>query len=44
MNIKEVELLTQISKQNIRFYEKKGLLHPKRNEENSYRERSEERR
>ncbi|MCI9417539.1 MAG: MerR family transcriptional regulator [Eubacterium sp.] len=42
MNIKEVELLTQISKQNIRFYEKKGLLHPKRNEENSYREYSPE--
>lgn len=38
MNIREVESQTQISKQNIRFYEKKGLLHPKRNHENSYRE------
>lgn len=42
MNISEVELKTGITKQNIRFYEKKGLLHPKRNEENSYREYTDE--
>lgn len=41
MNISEVELRTGITKQNIRFYEKKGLLTPKRNEENSYREYTE---
>lgn len=40
MNIKEVETLTGITKQNIRFYEKKGLLSPQRNQENSYREYS----
>ncbi len=28
MNINELERLTGITKQNIRFYEKKGLLHP----------------
>lgn len=38
MNIKDVEKATGISKQNIRFYEKSGLLHPKRNEANQYRE------
>ena len=42
MNIKEVETLTGITKQNIRFYEKKGLLSPQRNEENSYRTYSSE--
>ena len=42
MNISEVELKTGITKQNIRFYEKKGLLHPRRNKENSYREYTEE--
>lgn len=40
MNIKEAEALTGITKQNIRFYEKKGLLFPHRNEENSYRDYS----
>lgn len=40
MNIKDVETLTGITKQNIRFYEKKGLLTPDRNQENSYREYS----
>ena len=34
MNIKDVEKATGISKQNIRFYEKSGLLQPRRNEEN----------
>lgn len=38
MNIKEAEKRTGITKQNIRFYEKKGLLSPERNEENGYRE------
>lgn len=37
MTIKEIEELTGVSKQNIRFYEKKGLLSPKRNENNGYR-------
>ncbi|NLL80011.1 MAG: MerR family transcriptional regulator [Clostridiales bacterium] len=40
MNIKLVEEMTGISKQNIRFYEKQGLLHPKRNVENDYRKYS----
>lgn len=39
-NIKEAEQLTGISSQNIRYYEKQGLLCPARNEENSYREYS----
>ncbi len=38
MTIKEVESLTGITKQNIRFYEKKNLLSPQRNQDNSYRE------
>lgn len=38
MNIKEIEKLTGISKQNIRFYESNGLLKPKRNKDNNYRE------
>lgn len=38
MNIKELEAQTGITKQNIRFYEKKGLLHPSRNTDNNYRE------
>ena len=42
MNINELERLTGITKQNIRFYEKKALLHPNRNPENNYREYSEE--
>mgnify|MGYP000694263518 CR=1 FL=1 len=42
MNIKDVEKATGISKQNIRFYEKSGLLHPQRNEENGYREYTDE--
>lgn len=42
MNIKELEQRTGITKQNIRFYERKGLLNPERNEENNYREYVEE--
>lgn len=41
MNINELERLTGITKQNIRFYEKKDLLHPARNSGNNYREYSE---
>lgn len=40
MNINELERLTGITRQNIRFYEKKGLLHPARNAGNNYREYS----
>ena len=40
MNINEVEKLTGISKPNIRFYEKKGLIKPKRNKDNDYRDYS----
>ena len=42
MNINELERLTGITKQNIRFYEKKELLHPARNSENNYREYTQE--
>lgn len=38
MNIAEVEKLTGMSKQTIRFYEKEGLITPKRNQKNQYRE------
>lgn len=41
-NITEVERETGVSKQNIRFYEKEGLIFPKRNKLNSYREYSQE--
>lgn len=40
MNIKEAEEETGITRQNIRFYEKKGLLRPERNQENDYRQYS----
>lgn len=42
MTIKELEEISGISKQNIRFYERKGLLSPERNPQNDYREYSEE--
>ena len=42
MRINKVEELVGISKKNIRFYEEKGLLNPKRNTENGYRDYSEE--
>ena len=42
MNINELENMTGITKQNIRFYEKKRLLHPKRNQINNYREYTQE--
>ncbi|MDE6319824.1 MAG: MerR family transcriptional regulator, partial [Lachnospiraceae bacterium] len=38
MKINEVEQQVGVSKKNIRFYELQGLLHPKRNSENGYRE------
>ena len=42
MKINEVEALVGITKKNIRFYEAQGLLSPKRNAENSYRDYSEQ--
>lgn len=42
MRIKEVEDLVGITKKNIRFYEKEGLLTPGRELENSYRDYTEE--
>ncbi len=38
MKINEVENLAGITKKNIRFYEEQGLLSPRRNAENGYRE------
>lgn len=40
-NIKEAERITGITRQNIRYYEKAGLIQPARNQENDYREYSE---
>lgn len=42
MRINKVEELVGITKKNIRFYEEKGLITPARNEENKYRDYSEE--
>lgn len=42
MNIKQAEAITGVTRQNIRFYEKQGLLTPARNKENDYREYSQE--
>ena len=42
MNIKQAEELSGVSRQNIRFYEREGLLFPDRNPENDYREYNEE--
>ena len=38
MKINEVEALVGITKKNIRFYEKEGLLSPSRNSDNGYRD------
>lgn len=38
MKINEVESLAGITKKNIRFYEEQGLLSPRRNAENGYRD------
>lgn len=42
MKINEVEQAVGITKKNIRFYEKEGLLHPARNMENGYRDYGEQ--
>ncbi|MGN0267747.1 MAG: MerR family transcriptional regulator [Lachnospiraceae bacterium] len=42
MTIKEAERVTGLSRSNIRFYEKEKLISPERNENNGYREYSEE--
>lgn len=42
MNIKQAEELSGVSRQNIRFYEREGLIAPDRNPENDYREYNEE--
>lgn len=42
MKINEVEALVGITKKNIRFYEEQGLISPRRNAENSYREYGDE--
>lgn len=42
MKINEVEGIVGITKKNIRFYEEQGLLSPKRNSENSYRDYGDE--
>lgn len=40
MTIKEVEERTGLSRSNVRFYEKEGLIAPSRNEKNGYRDYS----
>ncbi len=42
MKINEVEARVGITKKNIRFYEEQGLLTPRRNSENGYRDYGEE--
>jgi len=42
VKINEVEALAGITKKNIRFYEEQGLLSPRRNAENGYRDYGEE--
>lgn len=42
MKINEVEALSGIPKKNIRFYEEQGLLSPRRNPENGYRDYGDE--
>ena len=42
MNIKQAEELSGVPRQNIRFYEREGLISPDRNPENDYREYNEE--
>lgn len=42
MNIKQAQQLSGVSTDNIRFYEKQGLLCPKRNQANRYRDYSAE--
>lgn len=40
MKINEVETIVGVTRRNIRFYEKEGLLNPARNHQNGYREYS----
>lgn len=40
MKINEVEAIVGVTRRNIRFYEKEGLLNPARNNQNGYREYS----
>ena len=42
MKINEVEALVGITRKNIRFYESEGLLAPRRNSENGYRDYGED--
>ena len=42
MMIKEAEERTGLTRSNIRFYEKEKLIEPSRNDQNGYREYSEE--
>lgn len=42
MKINEVESLAGIAKKNIRFYEEQGLISPRRNPENGYRDYADE--
>lgn len=42
MKIKEVESIVGIKSDTLHYYEKEGLIHPKRNIKNNYREYSEE--
>lgn len=42
MNIKQAEALSGITRRNIRFYEQEGMISPSRNQENDYREYSDE--
>ena len=42
MNINQAQQLSGVSSDNIRFYEKQGLLCPRRNRANDYREYSED--
>lgn len=42
MKINEVEALVGITKKNIRFYEEQGLLSPRRNSQNGYRDYAQE--
>ena len=40
MNTKQVEELTGLTRQNIRYYERQGLLEPARTDGNDYRDYS----
>lgn len=42
VTIKEAALLTGITRQNIRYYEKMGLIYPSREKENQYRKYNKE--